>query len=113
MPIMKLDYWFVKENELSISLTNFYVSIHFKEDCDNNTVQLTTYDENMEKINFTFLTLEDAIVFTEEKMKNRLKSVDVIKDYQVYYEENFRDEEDINKTTVKRKTVRNIRKKEV
>ena len=64
---INLDHWFVKENELSISLMHFYVSIS---SCFNNNeiyylVKVINNDSEIKEIQYGFNSLEEAIFFVE------------------------------------------------
>jgi hypothetical protein len=62
---INLDHWFVKDNNISISLMNFFVSINFSSEDNELAAQLTVNNSEMEKLSFTFYSLENAIEFTE------------------------------------------------
>ena len=57
------DHWFVKGNELSISLMRFYVKI--KQDSKSESYILKIGNNMMEELKIKFSTLEESIYFTE------------------------------------------------
>lgn len=63
---IKLNHWYIKENELSISLMRFYVSINILKNDQDIYYQLYVKDSDENDLTFNFYTLEDATTFTEE-----------------------------------------------
>lgn len=61
------NHWFVKENELSISLMKFHVGIRqiTKEEENITYWQIVITNSDMDKLYMNFATLEDCIYFTE------------------------------------------------
>ena len=57
------DHWFVKGNELSISLMRFHVKI--KQDSKSESYILKIGNSMMEELKIKFSTLEESIYFTE------------------------------------------------
>ena len=77
-----LDHWFINENVLSISLMNLYIKIEpYKNFCD-----MTITDENYRKISLDFKSLEEAISFAEEKIKDCRSNDEVYQRYNKLYE---------------------------
>ncbi len=64
---INLDHWFVNDNELGISLMKFYVNIKMiNEDNDIYYIaRVINSETEIKEISFKFLSLEDAITFTE------------------------------------------------
>ena len=82
---INLDHWFIKNNELSISLIRYYVSIElvFSEN-DINALLMVTKGEGENRHYLSFLSLEDAIIFTEDVI-NKCNNIDEI--INIYSEE--------------------------
>lgn len=60
------NQWYINNSSLSISLLHYYVCIDII--CNDNNVvyNLTVINEEREKTNYKFESLESAITFTEE-----------------------------------------------
>ena len=84
MKRIEKNHWFVNNNQLSISLMNFYVSITFNQNKDTYFV-LDVIDSDMNHLYFYFNTLEKAINFTEEIVAHSKTNVDVINLYNEKY----------------------------
>lgn len=68
MEKIKLNHWYVRNNELSISLMDYYVRIQILSNDNmivNNLVNLVIYSKDLDEYHFKFETLEDAITFVE------------------------------------------------
>ena len=72
-----LNYWFIGDNSLSISLFNFWVDINIKSSKNKVYTQLEIVDGNMERVVFDFTTLEEAVNFTENVI-SKYKSIQKI-----------------------------------
>lgn len=81
---MNLNHWFIKNNELSISLMQFYVSILIYKK-DNICFILKVNNGNMEDIYLYFDTLEDAVSFTENSIVNSNSFDDILNTYKEHY----------------------------
>ncbi len=81
---IELNYWFVNENALSISLMHFFVRIVPKID-SNIAYGLEVIDEKRENRILYFKTLEDAMNFTEEIVSKCWKLAEVINNYNDNY----------------------------
>lgn len=87
MSMIKLNHWHIKENELGISLMNFYVGINIvKENCF--LLKVVGGSTEIKEISFWFPTLEDAIVFTEGVVSKCFTFDDVEKGYDTFINEN-------------------------
>ena len=65
MEKIKLNHWYVRNNELSISLMDFYARIQILSNDNmivNNLVNLVIYSKDLDEYHFKFETLEDAII---------------------------------------------------
>ena len=67
MDRINMDHWFVNDNELAISLMRFYVGIKI---CSENDdiyciARVVNAESDIKEISFKFLSLEEAITFTE------------------------------------------------
>lgn len=65
MHAIKLNHWYLKDNELSISLRMYYVKI--KMILDNNRIlaKLKVINSNREELDFLFDSIESAVSYTE------------------------------------------------
>lgn len=63
---IKLDNWFINDNELCIKLMQFYVGIYVSIIDNKLCYELKVIDIKGEGLTITFSTIEDAIAFTEE-----------------------------------------------
>ena len=75
------NHWYIKNNELTISLLNFYVSIHVLKNDDYVFYRLTVIDENGKELKYNFYTLEDAVYFTENVVAKKQKREDITDTY--------------------------------
>lgn len=79
MQNIRLDHWFINGNVLSISLTQYYVSI------DTEILLLMVIDSNQKKTYFDFDSVEMAVSFTETVIAKSF-TLDGIKEaYNKYY----------------------------
>ncbi len=72
MGYIKLNHWFINNNELSISLLRFYVRINIMSNDNNIYFKLTVINSLMEKNTLYFDSLEEAISFTENTISNSI-----------------------------------------
>ncbi|MBQ6135447.1 MAG: hypothetical protein IJI60_03925 [Bacilli bacterium] len=68
MKAIELNHWYIQDNEMSISLMNFYVSIQSFVDGKSSFYLLRVCNSDRGILNFSFPTLEDAVCFTEDKV---------------------------------------------
>jgi hypothetical protein len=99
MKIIELNHWFVKKDELSISLMRHHVSIRILRSGKNNVYQLKVIDSNREELIFNFYTLEDAISFTEDVISKCYDNKEIVNNYISMFNNN--DLSDINGLKVK------------
>ena len=66
MKKIELNYWFIKDNTIQISLMRFYIEITILKNNDSIYYKLEVIDNSKTELIFNFYTLEDAITFTEE-----------------------------------------------
>jgi len=86
---IKLDHWYLDENQLSISLMNFYVSIEICLDFNNMLYyKLNINDSKNNKLIIYFQTIEDAISFTEQIVANSLNLDEISNRYYLNFENN-------------------------
>jgi len=64
---INLNHWFVNDNELSISLISFYVNIKMISENDEiyYIARVINSESEIKEVGFKFLSLEEAITFTE------------------------------------------------
>lgn len=89
MHSIKLDHWYINDNNLSISLMRFYVGIKCIIE-DNKVVynlELINSEIGLKKL-FRFSCLEDAIFFTEEVIRKCQTFEEVNEEYNNMYESN-------------------------
>jgi len=65
MEKLLLNHWFINENNMSISLMRFHVSINTYVKDDKLSFVLVATNSNMDKLALSFDSLESAINFTE------------------------------------------------
>ena len=85
-----LKHWFIGDNSLSISLVNFWIDIDIKNIGNNIYAEMKLIDSDMQTFIFNFLTLEDAVEFTEnvvDKYRNSQKIA-------IIYGDNYKKEVD-------------------
>ena len=88
MDIIKSSNWFVIENSLTISLKKYFVYIDIKTNGCDISFQLKVIDNNNEQVIFSFETLEEAIVFTEDTISKCDNLYEIIEKYKEYYNRN-------------------------
>lgn len=70
MKSIQFNHWYIKDNELSISLMNFYVRIQIFSRKPSLFYLLTVYNSDKEEVILSFPTLEEAVSFTEGKISS-------------------------------------------
>jgi hypothetical protein len=78
---IELNHWFVKDNELSISLMRYFVKISI---CQNNNFifyRLEIFKEGKVVLVFNFYSLSDAIYFTERIIQKCTEISEIIEQY--------------------------------
>ena len=86
MSRIELNHWYVRNNELSISLISFYTRIEILE--NNQTIYYRLYvkgNDNKE-LTFNFYTIEDAISFTEQIIAKSHDINEVLEKYIIKFE---------------------------
>ena len=73
-----LDNWFIDENNLSISLTNFFVNISFNK---KGNLILSVLDDYFDELLLSVDSLEEAICFIEQVVNNCESNKDVEEKY--------------------------------
>ena len=66
MSRIELNHWYIKDNELSISLMKFYTKIKILKNDQIIYYQLYVKGNEDKELTFNFYTIEDAILFTEQ-----------------------------------------------
>ena len=90
---IELNHWFVKDNELSIALLEYFVKIEVLSDNGEVYYNLIVAGKN-EILIFGFHSLEDAISLTENTIANSYSDKDIVESFI---------EQNKSKTLVKRK----------
>ncbi len=88
MRSVKLNHWYLDENELSISLMRFHISIEICHNGDNLFYRLRIIDENRKELIFNMYTLEDAIWFSEAVINKCMDIDEIIDNYRMNFEQN-------------------------
>ena len=82
MARMNLDHWFISEDQLSISLMRFYVSIDLVNKLDKKTAVLRVSEgSGGQDIWLSFNTIEEAVVFTENTVNKCVTLQEVLEGY--------------------------------
>ena len=77
MKQIELDHWYMKDNELNISLMRFYASIKILN--NSKFIYYQLFIKGEKTLTFNFYTLEDAMSFVENVV-NRCNDTDEIVD---------------------------------
>ena len=88
MSRIELNHWFVKDNQISISLMRFYVRINILKNSDTIYYQLTVINSNREEVTINFYTIEDAITFTEQIINKCNNNEEIINKYKMMFANN-------------------------
>lgn len=81
MSRIELNHWFTKDNELSIALLRFYVSINIIQKDNDILFQTMIKDDGEKTVFIIFHSLEDAISFSEQVIPTCYNSDEVINKY--------------------------------
>ena len=85
MERIKLNHWFIKENELSISLMRYYVMV-YPILCNNQVSYVLNVMDDENNKTFYFDTLEESVKFTEDVINNSNNIQQMIDEYNNYLE---------------------------
>lgn len=85
---INLNYWYINENVLSISLSHYYVKIIICKNDDFIFYKLEVFNNNKAELTFNFYSLEDAIIFTETTILKQLTIKEIIESYQTQFRQN-------------------------
>ncbi len=80
------DHWFIKNNELTISLMRFYIKINILKNEDRVFYRLSVFEDNIEKLVFNFYNFEEAISFTENEISKCNTCNEILEIYKNYFE---------------------------
>lgn len=80
MEVTRLGNWYIKNNELSISFMNYYVLINISNE-DYLLYNLNVLKDGKEILTFIFYTLEEAVDFTENVIKNSKCEEEILNAY--------------------------------
>ena len=90
MSRIKLNHWYVKNNELSIYLMRFYTKIRILKNDQTIYYQLFVKGHDEKELIFNFYAIEDAISFTEQVINKSKNSSEVLEKYTLMFEnDNF------------------------
>ncbi len=84
MKRIELDHWFVKENELTISLLRYYINIKIYQNDKEINYKLTVINSQNKKLIYIFNSLEKAIDFTENHINYCKTFEEIIEQYNKY-----------------------------
>ena len=90
MQRINLNHWFVRGNQLSISLLHFFVNINVYFDGNNVLFKLRVHNGKEGELLFDFDSLEKAISFTENVISNSNSYDNIQGIYNKYYQESKR-----------------------
>ena len=85
MERIKLNHWFIKENELSISLMRYYVMV-YPISCNNQVSYVLNVMDDENNKTLYFDTLEESVKFTEEVINSCNNIMEIINNYNDYLE---------------------------
>lgn len=86
MSRIELNHWYMKENELLISLMRFYVKIKILKNDKTIYYQLLVKESEGKDLTFNFYTIEDAISFTEQTINKCQNTDEVFEKYTFMFE---------------------------
>ena len=81
MSRIELNHWYMKENELSISLMRFYTKIKILKNDQTIYYQLYVKGNEDKELTFNFYTIEDAILFTEQTIAKSHDTNEILQKY--------------------------------
>lgn len=82
---IELDHWYMKENELSISLMKFHAKIRILKNSQMIYYELNIKGED-NLLTFNFYSIEDAISFTEQIVAKSHDTKEVLEKYNLMFE---------------------------
>lgn len=88
MSRIELNHWYIKDNELSISLMRFYTKIKILKNDQTIYYQLYVKENEDKELTFNFYTIEAAILFTERIVAESHDTNEILEKYISLYEEN-------------------------
>ena len=110
MSRINLNSWYIKDSKLEVTLELYQVSITPVTIDGKITSVLKVVDTNMNSNKYKFGNIEDAMVFTEDVIKNCISLEEIEEGYNLYKEskeENKENSEEIKEVKVKKKTHQN------
>ena len=82
---IELNHWFLKENEISISLMRFHARISILK--NNQFIYFQTIiNEEDNELTFNFYSIEDAISFVEQEVTKSKNTDEIIEKYILKFE---------------------------
>ena len=81
MSRIELNHWYIKDNELSISLMKFYTKIKILKNDQTIYYQLYVKGNEDKELTFNFYTIEDAILFTERIVAESHDTNEILEKY--------------------------------
>ena len=85
MERIKLNHWYIKENELSISLMRYYVMV-YPISCNNQVSYVLNVMDDENNKTLYFDTLEESVKFTEEVINSCNNITEITNNYNDYLE---------------------------
>jgi len=74
--------WYIKDNDIKVSLLKFHVTISICKNNKNIYYSLKVIDGDRKELVFNFYTLEDAIAFTEDTISNCHDRSEIVSKYE-------------------------------
>ena len=93
MARIELNHWFINNNELSISLIRFYISIKVLKSNQSIYCRLYIKGNDDEDLILDFCTIEDALLFTEKVINKCCDLNEVLEKYNLMFSNEKNDSE--------------------
>ena len=96
MGMIKLDHWYIKNNQLCISLMKYYTNINMVLSNSKVFFVLNIVNLEMKELYLCFNTLEEAITFVEDVINKDYEIT--FSDMEEVYRQQYSDEKVLKKT---------------
>lgn len=107
MSRINLNCWYIKDSKLAVTLELYQVSITPVTIDGKITSVLKVIDTNMSSNKYKFGNIEDAMLFTENVIKNSISLEEIEESYNLYKESKEETKEEIKEVKVKKKAHHN------
>ena len=81
-----LNHWYIKENELLISLTRFFAKIKILNNNETIYFKLFINDGENKEVVLNFYTIEDVVFFTEQIVNKCININEIYEKYNLMFE---------------------------